>query len=80
MVHDPIADADEAAREYGITLVREDRLSALDGLIYAVPHRALKRLRENMLVEMLHDRGVIFDVKSALDCQSLPPEISYASL
>jgi UDP-N-acetyl-D-glucosamine/UDP-N-acetyl-D-galactosamine dehydrogenase len=80
MVHDPIADAAEAERECGIMLVPKDRLSALDGLIYAVPHQALKRLRESRLVEMLNDRGVIFDVKSALDYQALPPQIMYASL
>ena len=41
LVADPLADADEARREYGVELAALDQLGGLDGLILAVPHRVL---------------------------------------
>jgi UDP-N-acetyl-D-galactosamine dehydrogenase len=41
LVADPLADPAEARREYGIELVPLEAFTKLDGLILAVPHRAL---------------------------------------
>src|SRR6185503_4271512 len=39
MITDPLADPAGVQHEYALTLVPLDRLSELDGLILAVPHR-----------------------------------------
>jgi UDP-N-acetyl-D-galactosamine dehydrogenase len=80
MVHDPMADQTEAVREYGVDLVDVNLFSNLDGVVYAVPHRILKERGEALLVGMLTEGGVVFDVKSALDRTKLPPSIAYAAL
>ena len=49
-VADPLADAAEARREYGIDLVDLDQLDGLDGLILAVPHRVLGQGRVGQAV------------------------------
>jgi UDP-N-acetyl-D-glucosamine/UDP-N-acetyl-D-galactosamine dehydrogenase len=80
IVHDPLADPAEANREYGVRLVAMDEFSELDGLVYAVPHRVLKERGEGMFAAMMTESGVIFDVKSALDRNKLPPGLGYAAL
>lgn len=75
-VHDPLADKDEARHEYGVELVEADQLSALDGIIYAVAHRAF-RDKGAAIASMLVKGGVLVDVKSALDRTVLPPDVSY---
>ena len=39
-VHDPVADADEARHEYGVTLETWDELPRADAIVAAVAHRA----------------------------------------
>ncbi len=80
IVHDPLADPAEAKREAGVTLVGIDKFVGLDGLIYAVPHRVFRDRGEQPMAKMLNDRGVIFDVKSALDRRKLPNRILYSAL
>ena len=40
LVHDPLADPEEALDTYGFELTELQRMDALDALIFAVPHRA----------------------------------------
>jgi UDP-N-acetyl-D-galactosamine dehydrogenase len=80
LVHDPLADKAQAQHEYGISLVGTEKFTRLDALIYAVPHRALKERGERVVLEMMHERGVIFDVKSAFDRSKLPPQMLYSAL
>lgn len=42
LVHDPLADAAEALREYGIVFQPLEALTALDAVILAVPHRVFE--------------------------------------
>ena len=80
LVHDPMADPAEAQRECGVSLVGIETFTRLAGLIYAVPHRALRERGDAMLVEMLDEKGVIFDVKSVIDRNKLPPRVLYSAL
>jgi UDP-N-acetyl-D-galactosamine dehydrogenase len=80
LVADPLADPDEARREYGIDLVGLDRFSALDGLILAVPHRVLGAPGWERLFAALAPGGVFVDVKSAVARDRVPPQIHYWSL
>jgi UDP-N-acetyl-D-galactosamine dehydrogenase len=66
-VHDPVADPDEAKREYGIELVPYEDLPVADALVYAVPHAKLGVLTVSELTEKVTPGGCIVDVKSKLD-------------
>jgi UDP-N-acetyl-D-glucosamine/UDP-N-acetyl-D-galactosamine dehydrogenase len=79
-VADPLADPDEAKREYGIDLVPLEALTELDGLILAVPHKVLGRASWEALFVALSPGGVFIDVKSVMSRDSVPREIHYWSL
>jgi UDP-N-acetyl-D-galactosamine dehydrogenase len=80
LVADPLADADEARREYGIDLVPLDHFTSLDGLILAVPHRVLAKPGWGPLFAALAPGGVFIDVKSAVARDRVPPGVRYWSL
>jgi UDP-N-acetyl-D-galactosamine dehydrogenase len=79
-VADPLADPDEAKREYGIDLVPLEALTELDGLILAVPHKVLGRASWGALFVALSPGGVFIDIKSVMSRDSVPREILYWSL
>jgi UDP-N-acetyl-D-galactosamine dehydrogenase len=74
LVHDPLASAEEARHEYGLTL---DPLSAfrdLDALILAVPHDLyLKTLSPLEMRSWFRDEGqaIVLDVRGALSREAL---------
>src|SRR5260370_9658015 len=72
LVSDPLADPAEAKREYGVELVALDQLSGLDGLILAVPHRALAEGGWARLFPTLAPGGIFVDVQSAVASRALP--------
>jgi UDP-N-acetyl-D-galactosamine dehydrogenase len=80
LVHDPLADAAEAKREYGVELVSLDRFAGLDGLILAVPHRVLGEKGWDRLFAALVPGGVLVDVKSVVARDRVPQGIHYWSL
>jgi UDP-N-acetyl-D-glucosamine/UDP-N-acetyl-D-galactosamine dehydrogenase len=80
LVADPLADADEARREYAVDLVALDDFAGLDGLILAVPHRVLGKAGWRRLFAALVSGGVFIDVQSAVAHDDVPPGIQYWSL
>jgi UDP-N-acetyl-D-galactosamine dehydrogenase len=80
MVTDPLADPAEARREYGIELVSREAFVELDGLILAVPHRAIGEAGWDALFAALAPGGVLVDVKSAVARGIVPPGLHYWSL
>jgi UDP-N-acetyl-D-galactosamine dehydrogenase len=80
MVADPLAQADDARREYGIELVPLDDFAGLDGLILAVPHRVVAEAGWQRLFAALAPGGVFIDVKSAIAREEVPPQVQYWSL
>ncbi len=68
LVHDPLADAEEVRREYGLSFAPLEALTDLDALIVTVPHRAyaeqgvlaLPALHERFAVP---DKALLMDVK-----------------
>ena len=72
MVHDPIADAAEAKHEYGLTLSKWEELDGLDALVVAVSHKAYAEMSGEALAKRVKTGGVIVDVKSMVDPESLP--------
>jgi UDP-N-acetyl-D-galactosamine dehydrogenase len=67
VVHDPVADADEARHEYGVDLVAWDELPRAAAIVAAVNHREFKNRTTGDFLSRLKDNGVITDVKSMLD-------------
>jgi UDP-N-acetyl-D-galactosamine dehydrogenase len=80
MVHDPLANAEEARHEYGLELRTMSALHDLDGLVIAVPHREFHVDGFAAALATLAPGGVLIDVKSAVDRALVPPGIAYWSL
>jgi UDP-N-acetyl-D-glucosamine/UDP-N-acetyl-D-galactosamine dehydrogenase len=80
LVHDPLADAEEARREYGLELSAMSELRELDGLVLAVPHRLFRDNGFAGVLAALSPGGVLIDVKSAVDRALVPAGITYWSL
>jgi len=75
-VTDPEADAAEAAREYGLTLVPFEKLEPADAIVLAVSHCAFVAGGWPMMTRLLHDgSGVVLDVKGVLDRATIPPKM-----
>lgn len=70
-VHDPVADADEAMHEYGVTLRAWDALPKADAIVAAVAHKELlaRPLRE--YTAKVISKGCFIDVKSLYDRAAL---------
>ncbi|MBR9912426.1 MAG: nucleotide sugar dehydrogenase [Gammaproteobacteria bacterium] len=67
LIHDPMAEPDEAYHEYGVQLVPWESLPKADAVVLAVPHRRYKSLTGAELHAILAADGIIMDVKSCLD-------------
>jgi UDP-N-acetyl-D-galactosamine dehydrogenase len=80
IIHDPHAQADEVAHEYGLTLSPLDAFSGLDALVLAVSHREYRELAADVLFGMLKPGGLLVDVKSCLPRSRVPEGIAYWSL
>lgn len=63
-VHDPLADPDEAQREYGMVLVADPAPGSYDGVIFAVAHNEYRDLGPSALHAYGRDPHVFFDLKS----------------
>ena len=71
-VTDPLADAAEAAREYGVALVPWEKLPRADAIIAAVPHDPFLTLPMAEIAEKFDGRqGLFVDVKAAFDADEL---------
>ena len=70
LIHDPVADPEEAQKEYFINLCSAVDLYALDAVVVAVAHDEYKELNVNKISDMFHQTThgkVIVDVKGILD-------------
>ena len=79
LVHDPIAQSEEAVEEYGIHLSKWDDLKDVDGIIVAVAHRRYADMGLKKLLKPLRSQreGVVIDVKCLLDPAKLPKTLKY---
>lgn len=79
LVHDALANAEEARHEYGITIVPQEKMQDLDALILAVPHAAYLKAPDR-LSAALAPGGVLMDIKSALRPRQFRTAVRYWSL
>jgi UDP-N-acetyl-D-galactosamine dehydrogenase len=82
LVHDPLGDREDALHEYGVELCEwnEVRRSKLDAMVLAVSHNYYLDMTIAQLTGIVHDGGVIVDVKAALDPTKLGRGLHYWSL
>jgi UDP-N-acetyl-D-galactosamine dehydrogenase len=75
-VHDPLAEADQIEKEYGITLSALDELQPADGVILAVPHTVYRHGGWPLLTGLLKNgKGLVVDVRACLPRDTLPPAV-----
>ncbi len=67
LIHDPLADAEEAANEYGVTLTEWDALPLADAMVLAVSHKEFLEVGVAGLATKLKPGAGVIDVKSVLD-------------
>jgi UDP-N-acetyl-D-galactosamine dehydrogenase len=79
VVHDPIAEPEEAVAEYGIHLSEWDSIKNVDGVVIAVAHRAYLEMGVPKLLKVLRSaqEGVVVDVKSMFDKEAFPKTLKY---
>jgi UDP-N-acetyl-D-galactosamine dehydrogenase len=65
-VYDPIADAQTAEHEYGITVTSQLPTGPFDALVLAVKHDEIASMSEVNLRKLLTKDGIIYDVKGIL--------------
>ncbi len=70
-VHDPVADQQNAAHEYGIPLVAWNDLPEADAMVAAVSHKEYSAMPQTGLLAKLKPGGVFVDVKSAHDAVAI---------
>jgi UDP-N-acetyl-D-galactosamine dehydrogenase len=64
IVHDPLADPDEARRYYGLELQRLEEIERVDGVIIAVNHEAYRKMGMNKIAAFCNDSvPLVLDVK-----------------
>jgi UDP-N-acetyl-D-galactosamine dehydrogenase len=80
LVHDVLAEPEDAQHEYGLAFTPLEAFRDLDGLILAVPHRAYLQAPVAELCGRLKPGALLVDVKSALDPGKLPAGCRYWSL
>ena len=76
LVHDPMASREDAMDHYEIALQDLDRLTELDAIVLAVPHRSYLTNR-NLIAPRLKNGGIVIDIRSVLNQNDLPPDARY---
>ena len=69
LVHDPVADPQEARHEYGVELKSLEDTGPVDGVVWAVAHEDFAWIKPGVLKEMCcngNGCGVVVDVKTVL--------------
>jgi UDP-N-acetyl-D-galactosamine dehydrogenase len=80
IIHDPIASAPEAVHEYGLTLSPIEAFKDLDAVILAVSHKEFLALGQAHIEGLVHEGGVLVDVKSVLEPTKVSRKLHYWSV
>jgi len=75
VVYDPMADAELARHEYGLSVANELPKGPFDAIIVAVKHEPIARMGEAGIKGLLAPGGLIYDLKGVL-----PPSVSHARI
>ena len=80
IVHDPLANGNEAIDEYQVTLSDWEEFHSLDVVVLAVPHQHYLDLDLKDISGILTKNGIFIDVKSVYSPNDMPQGIKYWSL
>lgn len=80
LLHDPHADPFEVQEEYGLTLTGLENFTNLDVLIVAVAHKEYKNMPVKEMLKHLSPNGLLVDIKSLYEPESIPAPYHYWSL
>jgi len=76
-VSDPLADSEEAKREYDVTLTPFDKLVSADCVVLGVAHREYVQAGWELTRQLLSGgEGVVFDIQGVLPRESKPEAVS----
>ncbi|MGI1678203.1 MAG: nucleotide sugar dehydrogenase [Cellvibrionaceae bacterium] len=67
LVHDPLANKEDAKHEYDVDLTDWDDLTNVDSIIIATAHKEYKATPLNTLKQKMNPDGCIFDIKGIID-------------
>ena len=70
-VHDPVAGAEEALREYAVRITPWDQLPRANAIVGAVAHKAFRKRSATEIAERLCKGGLFVDVKHIADVEAL---------
>jgi UDP-N-acetyl-D-galactosamine dehydrogenase len=79
-VHDPLADAQHALNEYGVSFTDFSEFYDLDALVLAVPHQFYVERVLDDITQILKPNGVLADIKSVYRPEQMPAGMRYWSL
>jgi UDP-N-acetyl-D-glucosamine/UDP-N-acetyl-D-galactosamine dehydrogenase len=66
-IHDPLPDADEARREYGLELIAAPEIGAYDGVVLAVAHKEFLKAGHAAIRAFGAEQSIFFDLKSVFE-------------
>lgn len=76
-ITDAHADPNEAYTEYGVDLIPYEELQPADAVVYTVPHESYMEKEWALFDHLLkHGKGIVVDVKSKLDKDACPNNIT----
>ncbi|MBX7146955.1 MAG: nucleotide sugar dehydrogenase, partial [Alphaproteobacteria bacterium] len=75
-IADPLADPNFVYEEYQLNLVSFDKLKPASCVILAVPHKQYCDQNWKLFDKILLDQGIVMDIKSSLDPQQCPKNIT----
>lgn len=69
LIHDPVADKDEAMHEYGLTFNDLEEMKGFDAVIFAVSHEKFTKYDMNLIDGLYKDKSkkVLIDIKGLFD-------------
>lgn len=79
-VHDPLADAAEAAHEYDLELAPDALDGRYEAVLLAVAHDAYRALSADRIAGLVDGKGLVADLKGMLRGRDLPAGVSRWSL
>ena len=71
MVHDPLADPEDARSFFNIRLTPLEEMVDLDAIVIAVGHQLYRTMPLEKLLNLMKPNGCIIDIKSILDVSEL---------
>lgn len=67
LIHDPLANKEEAKHEYDVELTDWENISDVDSIIIATAHKEYKALPLEKLQSVMKPSGTLFDIKGIID-------------